>query len=225
MLWTEGGIRKVATDVVSGDAGKESTRKHVAALFQEQIATQLGDQLRQLREELRVTAEQIAKDSKATLQRKLNSIYAAHAERLKGRITELERQLEANTPDYHKKLEQFEEKLQEVAVSYRARLDEPERDLADMISQHKNKFLKDLKRISTKLQAEMQEAILNAEISASDRLHALILEAVREHVRSAPFEQDGLSNKQLAAAKGISLRAAKRLRRSLHSADPGIVRR
>lgn len=98
MLWTEGGIRKVATDVVSGDAGKEYTRKHVAALFQEQIATQLGDQLRQLREELRVTAEQIAEDSKATLQRKLNSIYAAHAERLKGRITELERQLEANTP-------------------------------------------------------------------------------------------------------------------------------
>jgi hypothetical protein len=114
--------------------------------------------------------------------------------------------------------EEFEDKLREVVTSYRGRLDEPERDLLSMISQHKEEFAKEIKEMAADSMTQMRAAARQVEKRVDKlieaRLHDLVLEAVREHVRSTPFEQDSVSNKQLAAAKGISLRAAKRLRRA-----------
>lgn len=112
----------------------------------------------------------------------------------------------------------FESRLQEVVTTYRNRLNEPERDLLSMILQHKEEFAQEIKDMAANSMAQIrgaaQQTERRVEKMIEDRLHNLILEAVHEHVRSAPLERDGLSNKQLAAAKGISLRAAKRLRRA-----------
>jgi hypothetical protein len=210
VIWTERSIRKTILSILAEDAGKEITRRHVSALLREDLETELG-------KELQAATERIAEDAKANLLRKLNSIYADQTQRFNKRIAALELQLQASAPEHARRLEDFEGKLKEVVTSYRKRLDEPQRDLADMISEHKEEFAKDVKNVAanaaTTMRAAARQVERQVEKLIETQLHELILGAVREHVRSTPFDQDGLSNKQLAAEKGISLRAAKRLRR------------
>jgi len=209
--WTESDIRKIAEEVLAGDDGRASTRKHLEGLLREQTITALGA-------ELNATAEHIVESAKVALQRKLNAVYAAQAERLAARLGQLDQDLEAKAPAHQRRLEALEVQLDEVSARYEGWLDEPAQILKSMLADGMAQFTEEIAKISKESRSRARMAMKNLEAEAQKnletRLHDLVLDAVREHVTSTEFDQDGLSNKQLAAAKRILLRAAKRLRRS-----------
>ncbi len=193
MFWTEGGIRAVISSELAGKQGKEIICEHVKALLREEIAPQLGD-------ELRAVSERLGEGAKAALHRKLNAIYAAHIDRLRQRLDQFEHELEETSPRYRQKLEEFEKGIKHITESYQKLLSEP-----------KDEILRDFRKQANITTRQIEKRLRDI---LETKLQDLILDTVREHVSSMPFEQEAISNKQLAAAKGISLRAAKRLRRA-----------
>lgn len=161
-------------------------------------------------------AEQLGEEGKASLQRKLNAAYTAQAERLTKRIAQLEIELEAASPTQQKRLEAFEDRLDEVSASLEGWLDEPTRSIQmlvkDSLKGLKIEVEKTLEKSAAKAQAGADQIIRRADDMMQAQLYTLVLSAVREHVKSLPFEENRLSNKQFAAARGMSLRAVKRMR-------------
>ncbi len=211
VFWTEGSIRAVISSELSGKQGKEITCEHVKALLREQVSSQLGD-------ELRSVLESLAEGTKAALQRKLNTIYTTHIDRLRQRLDDFERELERASPKYLRQLEELKKDINKLALSNRKLLDEPRRELETVTLNFKNDLCSETQKIHDNFHKQARVTVRQLEKKIEDvyrtKLHDMILETIREYVRSAPFEQDHLSNKQLTATKGISLRAAKRLRRA-----------
>jgi hypothetical protein len=205
VIWTKHGVHEVVENYLAGSEGKECVRKHVSALLRENLETQL-------RSELSEAAERMADDARGNINRKLNSIYSSHTQRLKQRISDLELQLEASTPEHQQRLETLEDKLRE-----------PERDLLEAIQQQKHAVTKDIKRTAAEAVMNMTAAARQIERRVEKlietRLHEVMVDAAREHARSRPFDHNSLSNKQRAAAEGISLREVKRRRRAARSSS------
>lgn len=209
--WTEEKVSEVAGQVLAGDIGKSIVRKHIDIILQEEVTRALGAELRAL-------AEHLGEDGKASLQRKLNSVYTSQAERLTKRMAHLESELEAASPIQQKRLKAFEDRLDKVSVSFGSWLDEPTRSIQVLVKENLKAFRteveKTLETSSLKAQASADQIKRQANTIMQAQLYTLILSAVREHVKSFPFEKDRLSNKQFAAARGVSLRAVKRMRRA-----------
>lgn len=209
--WTEDDIGKVARQVLAGDVGKSIVRQHINDILREEVTRSLGA-------ELRAVAEQLGEEGKASLQRKLNSAYARQAERLTKRIAQLEMELEAASPLQQKRLEAFEDRLDEVSASLEGWLNEPTRSIQALVKDSlkglRIEVEKTLEKSTAKTQAGADQIVRRADDMMQAQLYALVLSAVREHVKSLPFEEDRLSNRQFAAARGMSLRAVKRMRRA-----------
>jgi DNA anti-recombination protein RmuC len=214
VFWTENGIRKVAAEVavetLSGGKGAESARKHVSDLLRGSVTTEVGN-------ELRATAETLAEAAKASLHRKLNAIYTAHCERLEQKLKLFEVELEKREPDQQQRLEQLERRLAALEVSCEEWLESPKQQLERAAAEHQQAFSEELHKLAKNSEAKVKGIITRVERQVADlvqeRLHNSLLEAVREHVASTPFEPDGLSNKQIATGRRISIRQVKRLRR------------
>lgn len=214
-LWTESRVEQIASDVatklVTGDLGARTIRERVSEIFKE-------DALDQLSTEARSATEKLATNAKASFHRKLNSIYEEHEQRLLQRVSELELRLKKQAPDFERRLKAFEEEIEQLTEKDEARLLEPERKLKQMITECSAHMAAELqeaqKQIASQVRLAVQKLEGRLEKIVETRLHAVLLEAVRDHVRSAPIQPAGLTNKQLAAANGISRRAAKRLRRA-----------
>jgi DNA-binding NarL/FixJ family response regulator len=111
----------------------------------------------------------------------------------------------------------LEQKLHEVEAACEHWLDSPRQQLKRVAEEHQAAVAEDLNNLSKDAAVRAIAMVARAERKVAEmieqRLHSLVVAAVREHVTSASFEEDGLTNKQIAAARGISLRAVKRLRR------------
>lgn len=209
--WTEDDISNVTRKVLTSDVGRSIVRTHIDAILQNEVTRALGA-------ELRIIAERFGEEGKLSLQRKLNSVYAAQVERLAKRLAELESELEAASPGYEKRLKAFEYRLDQLSSSLESWLDEPTRSLQDLVTENLANFKSELKDITNKsarkAQKNAEQIEHNVNLIIQTELYALVLSAVREHVKSLSFEKEELSNKQVAATMGISLRAAKRMRRA-----------
>ena len=214
VFWTENGIRKVAaevaTETLSGHKAAESTRQHVSDLLRGTVKTEVGN-------ELRAAADTLAEASKASLHRKLNTIYALHCERLEQKLKLFEKELEEREPDQRQRLERLERRLADLEISCEEWLENPKQQLERASGEQQQAFAEELTKLTKNSEARLKGIITRAERQFADlvqeKLHDLLLEAVREHVTSTPFEADGLSNKQIAAGRRISIRQVKRLRR------------
>ena len=209
--WTEDDIAKVVRQVLASDTGRSIVRQHVDTILREEATRAIGA-------ELRTTAELLAEQVKTTLQRKLNAAYATQAERLTSKLVELERSLEAAAPAQEMRLKAFENRIEEVSAAIEGWLDEPTRSLVTLCNEGAARFTAEvnniMKKSALKMQGTVEHAKQRVDRMMQTKLHTMVVAAVREHVRSVPFEEDRLSNKQIAAAMGVSLRGAKRLRRA-----------
>ncbi len=211
VFWTENGIRNVVLSVMAGSEGTTCVRTHVANVLR-------GDVDETLAEERRQSAEQLAERAKASLHRRLNEIYAVQCERLDTELAKFIRELEKKAPDQERRLKALEQKLNEVEAACEHWLDTPREQLKRLAEEHQAAAAVDLNSLSKDAATRTQAMVARAERKVAElieqRLHSQIVAAVQEHVRSASFKEDGLSIKQIAAARGISLRAVKRLRRA-----------
>jgi hypothetical protein len=185
-----------------------------------------ADTVAQLGTELRVSAEQLADSAKASLQRKLNSIYDNQAKRLNQKILELERQVKQGTPEFQQQLKELKAKLADVIADQRKWLNEPEQLLKKLTSHFNERVARESRQACKKVVSLTKTAIDDLEkqidLLVQNRFHDLLLDVVREYVSSASLQRTELTNKQLAAAKGISLREAKRIRRATNAATASI---
>lgn len=209
MFWTEGGIRRVAGEEISGPKGVASTRKHVMDLLREQTAGAVGA-------ELQKAAEQLAENAKAALHRKLNTIYAAQCARLEQRLADFKNNLENIAPEQERRLDALKGRLDDVEEACEGWLEQPRAQLERLVEDRQKAFSNDLNRLSKDSAHRTKTMLSKAEKKLADvideRLHDLVIEAVREHITSTRFEETNLSNRQVAKLKGISLRAVKRQR-------------
>jgi hypothetical protein len=214
--WTEKDIRKLAEDeaakTLAGDRGQIATHKHIERLIRDNV-------LNALSEEFNSISDRIVDDAKASLQGKVSAIYRAQTDRLEKRLKQFEQDLEAKSPQSHERLSKLESALNEVSARYQNWIEEPRQEIEKLASDSLADFKSDLENIkkdfkvkalklASDIEARMEEII-------QKNLHDFVLSAVREHVRSAPFNKNGLSNKQLAAARGVSLRRAKKERKKM----------
>jgi DNA anti-recombination protein RmuC len=214
VFWTENGIRKVAAEVAAetlfGGKGAESARQHVSDLLRGTVTSEVGN-------ELRATAETLAEGAKASLHRKLNAIYSAQCERLAQKLKLFEQELQEHEPDLQQRLEHLERRLADLQVYCEEWLEAPKQQLERAAAEIQEAFSEELTKIAKSSEARVKGMITHVERQIADlvqeRLHDLLLKAVREHVTSTPFEPDRLSNKQIAAGRRISIRQVKRLRR------------
>ena len=209
MFWTESGIRRVAGEEISGPKGAASTRKHVMDLLGEQTAGEVGA-------ELQKAAEQLAENAKAALHRKLNTIYAAQCARLEQRLAAFKSQLEKIAPEQERRLDALKGRLDDVEEACEGWLERPRAQLERLVEDRQKAFSDDLSRPSRDSAHRTKTMLSKTEKKLADvideRLHDLVIEAVREHITSTRFEDTNLSNRQIAKLKGISLRAVKRQR-------------
>ena len=209
MFWTEGGIRKVAGEEISGPKGVASTRKHVMDLLREQTAGEVGA-------ELQKASEQLAENAKAALHRKLNTIYAAQCARLEQRLADFKSNLGKIAPEQERRLDALKGRLDDVEEACEGWLEQPRAQLERLVEDRQKTFSDDLSKLSKDSAHRMKTMVSKAENKLADviddRLHDLVIEAVREHVTSTRFENVKLSNRQIAKLKGISIRAVKRQR-------------
>jgi hypothetical protein len=211
VFWTENGIRNVVLNVLSGSEGTTCVRTHVANVLR-------GDVDETLVEERRRSAEQLAERAKTSLHRRLNEIYAAQCERLDAELAKFIGELEKKAPEQERRLKALEQKLNEVETACEHWLDTPRQQLKRVAEEHQAAVAVDLNNLSKGAATRTRAMVARGERKVAEmieqKLHGLIVAAVREHVTSASFEEDSLSNKQIAAARGMSLRAVKRLRRA-----------
>ncbi len=214
VFWTEHGIRKVAAevaaDVLSGGKGAESTRKHVSDVLRGTVIAEVGA-------ELRATAETLAGNAKSSLHRKLNAIYSAQCEKLDQNLRKFERDHAKREPDPQRRLEGLERRLAALEVSCEEWLEAPKQQLERAATEHQQAFSEELTKLAKSSETRVKGMITRVEQQMAkliqERLQDLLVEAVRQHVTSTPFAPEGMSNKQIAAARRISLREVKRLRR------------
>lgn len=214
VFWTENGIRtvaaEVAAEVLSGGKGAESARKHVFDLLRGTIGAEVGA-------ELRATAESLAENAKSALHRKLNAIYAAQCEKLDQKLRQLEQDLEEREPGQTLRLERLERRLADLETSCEEWLEAPKQQLERVATEHQKAFSEELTKLAKSSETRVKGMITRVEQQITnlvqERLHDLLVEAVRQHVTSTPFVPEGMSNKQIATARRISLREVKRRRR------------
>lgn len=210
VFWTESGLRTVIDDVISGPGGAYATRKHVEKILRGEVVGEVGVELKE-------AAEQLAEKAKASLHRKLNAIYAAQCERLEEQLTKFVANLGELAPDQERRLDALTTRLEEVESSTEGWLEEPRLQLESLASERQKAFSDELGKISKNSASRVKALYEKAEVKLAelmdDRLHDLLIEAVHDHVTSASFQHDNLSNKKIAAAKRISLREVKRQRR------------
>jgi len=196
---------------MSGSEGTACVRTHVANILREDVDVALV-------EERRRSAEQLAERAKASLHRRLNEIYGVQCERLDAELATFIRELEKKAPDQERRLTALEQKLREVEAACEHWLESPRQQLKRVAEEYQAAVAEDLNNFSKDAVVRTKAMVARAERKVAEmieeRLHGLVVAAVREHVTSAPFEDDGLTNQQIAAARGISLRAVKRLRRA-----------
>ena len=211
LWWTENDITKVAQQVLESDIGRTIARQHIEAVLREEDTRAMGA-------ELRARAEHLADQGKAALQRKFDAAYTAQAERLNIKLGDLEKKLESTAPNQEKRLTTFENRIEEVEEAMEGWLDEPTRSMTILCDDGITRFTAAVERIMEssvlRTQDDADQAKRRIDRMMQTKLHTMVLAAVREHVKSLPFEQDQLSNRQLAAARGVSLREAKRIRRA-----------
>ena len=207
VLWSTEGIKRVAREVLASDDGAQIVRTQFVALLGKQDTSAIG-------QELKHEAERRAEAAKASLHRRVNEIYEAQCARLDKELREFCRKLERTAPDQTTRLQKLEDRLRAVQESYEGWLDEPAKELEALVSEQRNALEHSVSKIMNSSEIRIQSKMTQVESQLADlieqRLHALVVEAVRDHVASAPFEEERLSNKQIAAARGISLRAVKR---------------
>lgn len=214
VLWTENGIRKVAAevaaDVLSSGKGAGITRKHVSEILRGAVAAEVGA-------ELRTATEALAEDAKSTFHRKINAIYSAQREKLEQKLEEFKHDLEEREPNQQRRLGELERQLTDLETSCEEWLEAPKQELERAAASHRQAFAGDLAKLTRASEARVKSMIERAEQQMinliQERLNVLLLEAVKKHVISDIFASEGLSNKQIAAARRISLREVKRLRR------------
>lgn len=207
VFWTEKGIRKVsaevAADVLSGEKGAESTRKHFSDILQGKVVAEVGT-------ELRATAERLADNAKSSFHRKLNAIYSAQCEKLDQDLKNYENEYETREPTLFRRLQMLEHRLAELETSCEEWLDAPKQQIERAAAEHLQVFSEELAKLEKISRARVKGMITRVEHQTAnliqERLNDLLIETVRQHVKSARFVPDTLSNKQLAAARQISLR-------------------
>lgn len=214
VFWTENGIRKIATevtlDVISGKYGAESTRKHVSDVLRGTVVAEVGA-------ELKAAAESLANNAKSSFHRKLNAIYAAQCEKLEQGLAKFEQDLAQREPELQRRLEWLERRLANLEASCEEWLEAPKQQLERAAAEHQKAFSEELTKLAKSSELRVKGMITRVEQQMTsiiqEKLHDLLVEAVRQHVVSTPFAMEGASNKQIAAAKRISVREVKRLRR------------
>lgn len=209
--WTEDDIAKVAQQVLTSNTGRSVVRQHIETILREEALRAIGADMRDI-------AEQLAIQGEAILQRKFDAAYAAQAKRLASKLANIEKKLEAAGPAQEKRLTAFEDRMEEVSEAIEGWLDEPTRSMTALCDEGVARFTAAVDKIVEssllKTQDEADRAKRRIDKMMQTKLHGMVLAAVREHVKSVPFEQDLLSNRQFAAARGVSLREVKRRRRA-----------
>jgi DNA anti-recombination protein RmuC len=214
VFWTENGIRKVAAevaaDVLSGGRGAEITRNHISDVLRGTVAAEVDG-------ELRAAAEKLAENAKASLHRKLNGIYTTQCEKLEQNVKRFEQEVDNREPDLKRRLDRLERQLSDLERSCEEWLEAPKQQLERAAAKNQQLFSAELAKLTKNSATRMTGMITRVEQQMvnliHEKLHELLVEIVRQHVRSTPFAPESLSNKQIAAARQISLRQVKRLRR------------
>ena len=147
---------------------------------------------------------------------KLNTIYAAQCARLEQRLADFKNNLENIAPEQERRLDALKGRLDDVEEACEGWLEQPRAQLERLVEDRQKAFSNDLNRLSKDSAHRTKTMLSKAEKKLADvideRLHDLVIEAVREHITSTRFEETNLSNRQVAKLKGISLRAVKRQR-------------
>lgn len=225
VVWSETRVREIAVEEIKGKAGAAAVKSQLDVAVRGAVRTDLATEITALKNEYRAAADRIVADNKAALHRKLNDAYETHSLKLRTELSTLEDKLAQDAPVLVKTLERMKAGVAEVSEQQRTLLAAPKQDLAALVAQHKLELAGAVEQAGKAADAEARAVVARVEKKLDDlvkaKLHEVLLRAVREHVRSEPFTGDGLSNKQLAAARGISLRAVKRLRRARRARSHG----
>ena len=215
VLWTESGIRRVATDVatevISGARGADSTRKHIVDVLRGPVLPELGA-------ELRAQSEKLVDDAKSSLHKKLNAIFNSQREKLANNIRKFESELEESEPNLNFRLKNLKSRISEIEKSCEEWLESPKQQLEDAASEQLGEFSYELDKLIKVAEMRLTEVTEQVEQQLEelvhDRLQNLLLQAVRQHVTSKPYSMEKMSNKQISKLKRISLREVKRRRQA-----------
>lgn len=213
----EGRVRELVAEEIKGKAGADAIKAQLDAAVRGPVRTDLAAEIARLKDEYRAAVDKIVADNKAALHRKLNDAYETHALKLRTELSILEDRLAQDTPVLVQRLERIEAKAAEVSERQQKLSAAPKQEFAALVAQHRAELTEAAEQARKASDARARALVARVEKQLGElveaKLHEALLRAVREHVRAEPFTGDGLTNKQLAAARGISLRAAKRLRR------------
>jgi hypothetical protein len=211
MLWTENGIRRVANEVLTGQSGKDIIVQQVTTVLNERVHAQKAS-------EIKTQIDEFLARHKSALTKALAKVFEAQTNRLESKLLELSAEIDKKAPDHIKKLKYLDDELSRINTESVTWLDKASEDLDDLLDEELKSFQIIIKKFLAERFEDTEKFYRVAEnrlIEKVDKhLDRMLVESVKQHVRSSMFEEENLSNMQLAAIKGISLRAAKRLRRA-----------